>query len=58
MSAIRAYPQKTAPGFWKKLLLAVEEMSESYEELLEKRISRLEAEVGRLSAAQKKPAKT
>lgn len=57
MSNIHANPQKTVPGFWKRLVLAAEAMSESYEERLEKRVSRLEAEVARLSAVQKKPAK-
>lgn len=50
MSNIHADPQKTVPGFWTGLALAIEAMSESYEEQLEKRVSRLEAEVGRLSA--------
>ncbi len=53
MSNIHADPQNTVPGFWTRLALAIEAMSESYEEQLEKRVSRLEAEVGRLSAVLK-----
>jgi len=57
MSNIHANSQKAVPGFWKRLALAAEAMSESYEERLEKRVSRLEDELARLSALQKKPAK-
>lgn len=37
------------PGFWKRLVLALEAASESDEERLERRVNRLEAEVARLS---------
>ena len=57
MSNIQKHPQEKAPGFWKRLLLAIEESSESYSEQLEKRVTRLETEVGHLSGFQKKPAK-
>lgn len=36
------------PGFWTRLKLVLEECSESYEERLERRVRRLEAEVERL----------
>ena len=54
MSNMQVNPQNTVPGFWKRLLLAVEEIGESYAEHLEKRVRRLETEVTRLSAIQKK----
>lgn len=57
MSNIHANPQKAVPGFWKRLALAIEAASESYEERLERRVGWLEAEVARLSEAQKKRAK-
>lgn len=57
MSNIHANAQKTVPGFWRRLALAIESASESYEERLEKRVGRLEAEVARLSESQKKRAK-
>ncbi|MGH6644761.1 MAG: hypothetical protein ACRED3_18910 [Bradyrhizobium sp.] len=57
MNNIQAHAQKAVPGFWKRLLLVAEETGESYAERLEKRVGRLEAEVERLSAIQKKPAK-
>ena len=57
MSNMQATRQPAVPGFWTRLALAIEAMGESEEERLEKRISRLEAEVVRLSATQKQPAK-
>lgn len=57
MSNIQANIQETVPSFWTRLARAIEESGVSYEERLEKRVSWLEAEVARLSAAQKKPAK-
>lgn len=60
MSNMQADPQQPVPGFWTRLALAIEAMGESESETdrLEKRVRRLEAEVERLSAIQKKPAKT
>ena len=57
MNNVHANPKKSIPSFWGRLVLAAEAMSESYEERLEKRVSRLEAEVDRLSASQKKGTK-
>jgi pimeloyl-ACP methyl ester carboxylesterase len=48
MSDIHAKPQQTVPSFWRRPALAVEAMGESYQERLEKRVSRLCAEVERL----------
>lgn len=45
MSDIHAKPQQTVPSFWRRLALAVEAMGESHQERLEKRVSRLDAEV-------------
>lgn len=45
--------QRTIPGFWKRLVLAVEAMGESYEEQLEKRVSSLEVAVTRLTQSAK-----
>jgi len=39
----------TAPGFWTRLKLVLEQCGESYEEILERRVRRLEVEVERLS---------
>lgn len=50
---IRANPQTTNPGFWRRLVLAVEAMGESYEEQLEKRVSSLEVAVARLTQSTK-----
>ena len=55
MNHTQASQQQTVPGFWKSLALAIEESGESYEERLEKRVRRLEAEVERLSAIQQSP---
>lgn len=38
----------TAPGFWTRLMLALEQCEESDEEVLEMRVRRLELEVERL----------
>lgn len=57
MSNMQATQQQAVPGFWTRLALALEAMGESEAERLERRVSRLEAEVVRLSAIQKKPAK-
>ena len=46
--------QGTTPGFWKRLVLAVEAMGESYEEQLEKRVRTLEVAVARLTQAKQK----
>lgn len=54
MSHTQVSSQKATPGFWKRLALAVETVGVPYEEQLEKRVLRLEAEVARLSAAEKK----
>lgn len=54
MSNIQANPTKTVPGFWTRLALAFEDISDSYQERLEKRVGRLEAEVERLSAIEQK----
>ena len=50
MSNTSATARSIVPGFWTRLRLVLEECGESYEELLERRISRLEAEVERLLA--------
>jgi hypothetical protein len=57
MSNINANSQNTVPGFWKRLAIGIEEASMSLEERLEKRVSRLEVEVDRLLASQKKQTK-
>jgi hypothetical protein len=44
-----AAAQGTRDSFWKRLYFVLEQMGESYEEQLEKRIYRLETEVSRLS---------
>jgi len=49
MSETSTSARSTVPGFWTRLVLAMEAMGESYEERLEQRVSRLEAEVARLS---------
>jgi len=41
--------RNTAPGFWTRLKLVLEQCGESYEEILERRVRRLEVEVERLS---------
>lgn len=57
MNSTHANPQKAEAGFWKRLVLAAKAMCESDEECLERRVSRLEAEVARLSEIQKQRAK-
>ena len=54
MSNMQVNPQATAPGFWTRLALAIQEAGESYAERLERRVKWLETEVTRLSAIQKK----
>jgi hypothetical protein len=41
--------RNTAPGFWARLKLLLEQCGESCEELLEQRVRRLEVAVERLS---------
>jgi hypothetical protein len=48
MSDDRGVTEKPAPGFWRKLMLALEGMDESYVVDLESRIRTLEVEVARL----------
>jgi len=40
--------RNTAPGLWTRLKLVLEQCGESYEDLLEKRVRRLEVAVERL----------
>jgi hypothetical protein len=54
MSDDRSATEKTAPGFWRKLMLALEGMDESYVADLESRIHMLEVEVARLGELEKK----
>ena len=58
MSSTRAQLQQEVPGFWKRLALAFEAMSESLDEITDRRIARLEAEVRRLSVIAGARAKT
>lgn len=51
MNNMHADRQRTTTGFWQRLAPAREAMGESEEERLEKRVSRLEAEVARLKRA-------
>ncbi len=46
--------EKPAPGFWRKLMLALEGMDESYIADLESRIRMLEVEVARLGELERK----
>lgn len=57
MSNIHPNPQKTVPGFWARLALAIEPIGGSYQEPLEKRVRQLEDEVERLAEIQEKLAK-
>ena len=54
MSNLQTNQQAKAPGFWKRLVLAVEAMGDSYEEQLEKRVRTLEVAVARLTQARQK----
>ena len=54
MSNVQANQQGKAPGFWKRLVLAVEAMGDSYEEQLEKRVRVLELAVAQLTQAKQK----
>lgn len=53
MSNGQANTQASIPGFWERLRLALEDISASHTERLEKQVWRLEAEVERLSATEK-----
>jgi len=53
MSNLLVDSKETTSGFWKRLSLAIEAMSESHEEQLENRVSRLEVEVALLAEIQK-----
>jgi len=46
--------QQRAPGFWRKLVQALEGMDESYVDSLETRIHALEVEVARLGALERR----
>ena len=52
MTNVPVDPRGTPMGFWKRLARALESMSESVEGQIEERVSRLEAEVARLSKIQ------
>ena len=54
MSNVQANQQGKTPGFWKRLVLAVEAMGDSYEEQLEMRVRALEVAVARLTQARQK----
>lgn len=45
--------EQAAPGFWRKLLIALEGMDDSYAASLEARVHALEVEVARLGALEK-----
>ncbi|MET3465060.1 hypothetical protein [Variovorax atrisoli] len=46
--------KQRAPGFWRKLVQALEGMDESYVDSLETRIHALEVEVARLGALERR----
>lgn len=54
MSDNRNAEKQPAPGFWRKLVLALEGMDESYVASLETRIHVLEVEVARLGALERR----
>jgi|GEM_PF-1099341 len=54
MNEGRGTKEEPAPGFWRKLILALEGMDESYVTSLESRIHVLETEVARLDELEKK----
>lgn len=49
--------EQETKGFWTRLASAIVQMGESYEEQLERRVCRLEAEVSRLSQLQDEDAR-
>lgn len=51
MTQTNANSQARVPGFWTRLMYALADVGESYEERLERRVSQLERQVQHLTAA-------
>lgn len=58
MNQVRSESPGTIPGFWQRLAFALEPLGGSGQELLERRVRQLEADVMRLTALHEKRSKT